>query len=105
MIILPDIHGWSYDDSVGNWKLVYEDQAVVIYEQTNQPIATQSVLFVGGEQECEAQIELCGLIKPIIAEPILTDDFAGNEETEPVITDDFANNEETEPVIHPADFL
>ena len=91
MIILPDINGWSYDDSVGNWKLVYEDQAVVICEQTNQPIATQSVLFVGAEQECEEQIELCGLIKQIIAEPILTDDFAGNEETEPVI--------------HPADFL
>ena len=91
MIILPDINGWSYDDSVGNWKLVYTDETVVIYEQTDQPIATQSILFVGAEQECEAQIELCGLIKTIIAESILTDDFAGNEETDLVI--------------HPADFL
>jgi hypothetical protein len=91
MIIPANENGWAYDESIGNWKLVYTDETVVIYEQTDQPIATQSVLFVGTEQECEEQIELCGLIKPIIAEPVLTDDFAVNEETEPVI--------------HPADFL
>ena len=91
MIISANENGWAYDGSIGNWKLVYADQTVVICEQTDQPIATQITLFIGSEQECEEKIELCGLIKPIIAEPILADDFAGNEETNLVI--------------HPADFL
>jgi hypothetical protein len=108
------MNGWSYDDSVGNWKLVYTDNTVVIYEQTDQPIATQSVLFVGTEQECEEQIELCGLIKPIIEEPIieepiieepiLTDELAATEEAEPILTDELAGNEEAEPILT-ADFL
>jgi hypothetical protein len=58
MIIAPDINGWSYDDSTGNWKLVYADNTVVLHEQTDQLIATQSVLFVGTEQECKEQIKL-----------------------------------------------
>lgn len=57
MIIPPNENGWSYDDSVGNWKLVYAEKLIVIYEQTDQSIATQSTLFVGTEQECEDQIK------------------------------------------------
>jgi hypothetical protein len=64
MIIPPDINGWSYDDSTGNWKLVYSDKLIVIYEQTDQSIATQSTLFVGTEQECEDQIKLLDLKYP-----------------------------------------
>jgi len=61
MIILPNEKGWSYDDSTGNWKLVYADKLIVLYEQTDQSIATQSVLFVGTEQECENQIKRLNL--------------------------------------------
>jgi hypothetical protein len=61
MIIPPNENGWSYDDSVGNWKLVYADKLIVLYEQTDQSIATQSTLFVGTEQECEDQIKLLHL--------------------------------------------
>jgi hypothetical protein len=56
MIIPPNENGWSYDDSVGNWKLVYADKLIVLYEQTDQLIATQSVLFVGTKDECEEEI-------------------------------------------------
>jgi hypothetical protein len=64
MIIPPNENGWSYDDSVGNWKLVYSDKLIVIYEQTDQSIATQSTLFVGTEQECEDQIKNLDLKYP-----------------------------------------
>jgi hypothetical protein len=64
MIIPPDINGWSYDDSIGNWKLVYSDKLIVLYEQTDQSIATQSTLFVGTEQECEDQIKNLDLKYP-----------------------------------------
>jgi len=64
MIIPPNENGWSYDDSTGNWKLVYADKLIVLYEQTDQSIATQSVLFVGTEQECEDQIKLLDLKYP-----------------------------------------
>lgn len=57
MIISPDANGWSYNDSIGNWKLVYSDKLIVIYEQTDQSIATQNTLFVGTEQECENQMK------------------------------------------------
>ena len=56
MIIPPNENGWSYDDSIGNWKLVYTDKLIVLYEQTDQSIATQSTLFVGTHEECEEQI-------------------------------------------------
>ena len=61
MIIPPSENGWSYDDSTGEWKLVYSDKLIVLYEQTDQSIATQSVLFVGTEQECENQIKRLNL--------------------------------------------
>ena len=68
MIIPPNADGWSYDDSTGNWKLVYADKLIVLYEQTDQSIATQSVLFVGTEQECEDQIKNLDLKYPEITE-------------------------------------
>ena len=64
MIIPPNENGWSYDDSTGNWKLVYADKLIVLCEQTDQSIATQSVLFVGTKQECEDQIKLLDLKYP-----------------------------------------
>ena len=68
MIIPPNENGWSYDDSVGDWKLVYVDKLIVIYEQTDQSIATGSILFVGTEQECEDQIKLLNLKFPEISQ-------------------------------------
>jgi len=64
MIISPNENGWSYDDSTGNWKLVYADKLIVLYEQTDQSIATQSVLFVGTQEECDNQILNLGLHFP-----------------------------------------
>jgi hypothetical protein len=64
MIIPPNENGWSYDDSTGNWKLVYADKLIVFYEQTDASIATQSTLFVGTEQECENQIKSLDLKYP-----------------------------------------
>ena len=61
MIIPPNENGWSYDDSTGNWKLVYADKLIIIYEETNVSIGTQSTLFVGTEQECEKHIVDFGL--------------------------------------------
>jgi hypothetical protein len=62
MIILPNENGWSYDDSTGNWKLVYADKVIVFYEQTDESIATQSTLFVGTHEECETEINRFGLL-------------------------------------------
>jgi hypothetical protein len=62
MIIPPNESGWSYDDSVGNWKLVYEDKTIMFYEQTDQSIATQSKLFIGTKEECGNEINKLNLI-------------------------------------------
>lgn len=62
MIIPANENGWSYDDSVGNWKLVYVDKLIVIYEQTDVLIATGSILFVGTHEECEGEISRLGLL-------------------------------------------
>ena len=64
MKIPPNENGWSYDDSVGNWKLVYADKIIIFYEETNVSIATGSALFVGTEQECEAEIARLNLKHP-----------------------------------------
>ena len=64
MIITPDENGWSYDNSTGNWKLVYSDKLIIIYDQTDESIATQSVLFVGTKEECDKQILELGLHFP-----------------------------------------
>lgn len=69
MIIKPNESGWSYDDSVGNWKLVYEQDQIVIFEQTDSCVATQSNLFVGTKEECEAEIERLGLPTPQVQAP------------------------------------
>jgi len=61
MIITPNENGWSYDDSVDNWKLVYADKLIIFYEQTDKSIATQSVLFVGTKDECEIEIRRLNL--------------------------------------------
>jgi hypothetical protein len=68
MIITPNENGWSYDDSTGNWKLVYADKVIIFYEETNVSIATQSTLFVGTHEECEKQIAKEGLSWPIESE-------------------------------------
>ena len=68
MIIPPNENGWSYDDSTGNWKLVYADKIIIFYEEINVSIATQSTLFVGTEQECEDQIKLLNLKFPEISQ-------------------------------------
>jgi hypothetical protein len=64
MIISPNANGWSYDDSVGKWKLVYEEKNIIFYEQTNESIATPTTLFVGTHEECEIHISQLGLHFP-----------------------------------------
>lgn len=64
MIIQPNNDGWAYDDSTGNWKLVYSGDQTVLFEQTDQSVATQSTLFVGTKEDCEAEIERLGLPFP-----------------------------------------
>ena len=68
MIIPPNENSWSYDDSTGNWKLVYADKVIIFYEETNVSIATQSTLFVGTHEECEEQIAKEGLSWPVEVE-------------------------------------
>jgi hypothetical protein len=63
-IILPNENGWSYDDSIGKWKLVYADKTILFYEQTDQSIATPKILFVGTKEECDAEIALLELKYP-----------------------------------------
>jgi hypothetical protein len=64
MIISPNANGWSYDDSVGKWKLVYEEKAIIFYAQTDESIATPTTLFVGTHEECEAEISRLELKHP-----------------------------------------
>jgi hypothetical protein len=68
MIIPQSANGWSYNDSVGMWKLVYNEKTIVFYEQTDQPIATPQTLFVGTHEECEIEIERLGLQFPQVQE-------------------------------------
>ena len=84
MIIPPNENGWSYDDSTGNWKLVYSDNVIIFYEETNVSIATQSTLFVGTQEECEAEIVRVGLKHPpeIEATEFLDDNTLLETETE-----------------------
>ena len=60
MIITPDKNGWSFDDSFA-WKLVYEGNVLVFFSETKEAISTQSILFVGTQQECLDQINLLNL--------------------------------------------
>jgi hypothetical protein len=63
MTITPNENGWSYDNSIGSWKLVYEQDQIVIFEQTDS-VATQGTLFVGTKEECESEIERLGIPIP-----------------------------------------
>jgi hypothetical protein len=62
MIITPNENTWSYDDSIGKRKLVYDENAIVFYEQTDQTIATPKTLFIGTQEECEEEINRLGLL-------------------------------------------
>jgi hypothetical protein len=64
MIITPSANGWSYDDSAGKWKLVYEEKAIIFYAQTDESLATPTTLFVGTREECEAEIARLELKHP-----------------------------------------
>ena len=61
MIITPSANGWSYDDSIGKWKLAYEDKTIIFYQKTDQSIATPQTLFIGTQEECEEEINRLGL--------------------------------------------
>ena len=61
MIILPNEQGWAFDESTA-WKLVYDGITIIFYDKTEKAISTQSVLFVGTEDECEAEIARLGLV-------------------------------------------
>ena len=61
MIILPNEQGWSFDES-NSWKLVYDGSTIIFFDETEKAISTQSVLFVGTKDECEAEIARLGLV-------------------------------------------
>ena len=60
MIIQPNENGWSFDES-NSWKLVHDGASIIFFEQTNKSISTQSNLFIGTQEECEAEINRLGL--------------------------------------------
>ena len=60
MIISPNENNWSYDESDA-WKLVHDGTNIIFFEQTNKSISTQSILFIGTQEECEAEIARLGL--------------------------------------------
>ena len=61
MTISPNENGWSYDAS-NLWKLVHDGINIIIFEQTDKSISTQCILFVGTEEECEAEIDRLELV-------------------------------------------
>ena len=63
MIISPNENGWSFDES-NSWKLVHDGINIIIFEQTEKSISTQNVLFVGTQEECDAEIARLGLNWP-----------------------------------------
>jgi hypothetical protein len=73
MIITPNENSWSYDDSVGKWKLVYDENSIVFYEQTDQSIATPKTLFIGTQEECDAEITRLDFKPPREIEEVLDD--------------------------------
>jgi len=75
MIISPNENGWSFDES-NSWKLVHDGINIIIFEQTDKSISTQNVLFVGTQEECEAEIARLGLTwasVPVDASDILVE--------------------------------
>jgi len=67
MIISPNENGWSFDES-NSWKLVYDGTNIIFFESTDKSISTQSILFVGTQEECEEQIVKEGLSWPVEVE-------------------------------------
>ena len=61
MIILPNDQGWAFDESTA-WKLVYDGSTIIFYDETEKAISTQSVLFIGTKDECDAEIARLGLV-------------------------------------------
>jgi len=61
MIISPNAQGWAFDESTA-WKLVYDGVTIIFYDETEKAISTQSVLFVGTKDECDAEIARLGLV-------------------------------------------
>ena len=61
MIIQPNAQGWAFDEST-TWKLVYDGVTIIFYDETEKAISTQSVLFVGTKDECDAEIARLGLV-------------------------------------------
>jgi hypothetical protein len=60
MIIPPKENGWSFDES-NSWKLVHDGANIIFFEQIDKSISTQSILFIGTQEECEAEINRLGL--------------------------------------------
>ena len=63
MIISPNENGWSYDDS-NSWKLVHDGNIIILFEQMDKTLGTQFNLFVGTQDECNAEIARIGLKHP-----------------------------------------
>ena len=61
MIILPNEQGWAFDQSPA-WKLVYDGITIIFFDETEKAISTQSVLYVGTKDECDAEIARLGLV-------------------------------------------
>jgi hypothetical protein len=61
MIILPNEQGWAFDESTA-WKLVYDGSTIIFFDETEKAISTQSALFVGTKDECDAEIARLGLV-------------------------------------------
>lgn len=61
MIIQPNDQGWAFDESTA-WKLVYDESTIIFFDETEKAISTQSVLFVGTKDECDAEIARLGLV-------------------------------------------
>ena len=61
MIIPPNEQGWAFDESTA-WKLVYDGSTIIFFDETEKAISTQSVLFVGTKDECDAEIARLGLV-------------------------------------------
>ena len=61
MIISPNEQGWAFDESTA-WKLVYDGITIIFFDETEKAISTQSVLYVGTKEECDAEIARLGLV-------------------------------------------
>ena len=61
MIIQPNEDGWAFNESIA-WKLVYDGNTIIFFDETEKAISTQSVLFVGTKDECDAEIARLGLV-------------------------------------------